>query len=148
MTRNRQIGMFVLVLGLLGSTTASLAYAKDKLDPSGIWKWTRLRGDPTLASTLKLQLKDSKLTGSYKGRGDYMKIEHAKFDGDTVSFQYSSGRGIRKITFKYKGKISGDTIKGEGNWSAAGRSGKFDWKAKRQKLPIAFAPESTVKSSL
>lgn len=81
--------------------------------------------------TLKLKLEGDKLTGAMVGRnGQETAIEDGTFKDGEVSFKVTRERQGNKVTTKYTGKVSGDTIKGK-----AGREGQEgrDWEAKRAK---------------
>ncbi len=104
--------------------------AAEKPDPSGTWKWERTFGGNTRVRVLKLQLKDGKLTGTYKGREDEIPIE-GKIDGDKVSFGYTREFNGNKFSIRYTGKLVEDTIKGTGSFDGGERSREFEWEAKR-----------------
>ena len=105
--------------------------AAKKADPRGTWKWERTFGERTFKSTLKLVLEGDKLTGTYKGRGDEVKIENARLEGDKLSFQYTRRFNDREITFKYQGKVTASTIKGTLEFSSGDRTRNLEWEAKR-----------------
>src|SRR5439155_13037612 len=80
-------------------------------DPSGTWKWTT--GNNNREVTLKLKLDGDKLTGSITiGTRDTEISDGTYKDGD-VAFTVVRERMGNKITTKYTGKVSGDTIKGK-----------------------------------
>lgn len=96
-----------------------------------------------MTQTIKLKLEGDKLTGAMVGRSDpKTKIEDVKHKDGELSFSVTRERSGQKITSKYSGKVSGDTIKGK--IEGPGRDGKSttrDWDAKR-------AEEKKAKSSL
>src|SRR5262245_50407568 len=99
---------------LLALTCAVTASAADKNDPTGTWTWTMPgRDGQTRTVTLKLKLEGEKLTGSMAGRNGDTAIEEAKIKGDEISFQVTREFNNNKVTTKYAGKISGDSIKGK-----------------------------------
>lgn len=108
-------------------------------NPTGTWKWTASfgQGDKKQSRevTLNLKLDGDKLTGSMPGRdNNETPIEEGSFKGDEISFKITRSRGDNKFTSTYKGKISGDTIKG--TIERPGRDGKTntsEWEAKRAK---------------
>lgn len=121
-----------VVLAAGGLASACLAAEEAKtVHPGGTWKWENTRREFTVKSTLRLKLKDGKILGTYKGRGDEVEIEEAKIDGDMVSFRITRGFDDLTFTVTYRGKISEDTIKGELEWSVGDRSGIRPWEAKR-----------------
>ena len=117
----------------------AVAQAQDKkADPTGTWTWSQpgRNGGPDRKSTLKLKLEGDKVTGtlSAPGRGGQssdVAISEGKLKGDEISFEVTREVQGNKITAKYNGKISGDSIKGKMD---AGRDGQTprDWEAKRE----------------
>jgi hypothetical protein len=123
------LAAFVVVAGLSG-----LAQAQDKPDPTGTWKWKVMFQDQSRDMTLKLKLEGDKLTGVVLGRNDQeTKIEEATFKDGEVAFAYTRERNGQKVTPKYKGKLDGDTIKGQSESERGGQARKVDWEAKREK---------------
>jgi hypothetical protein len=90
--------------------------------------------DQSRDMTLKLKLEGDKLTGHMVGRNDQeIKIEEATFKENTVAFAVTQERNGQKFTTKYKGKLDGDTIKGETEREREGQVRKTEWVAKREK---------------
>jgi len=123
-----------VALVLLISGTAGVSRAADKADPSGTWKWSTTFNNQTRERTLKLKLDGDKLSGTMLGRDDKeIAIDDGKFKDGEVSFSYTRERNGTKFTTKYKGKLDGDTIKGESETERNGQNMKRDWEAKREK---------------
>jgi len=123
--------MASLILAIVGLIAPALAAE----DATGTWKWTTTFGDKTRETTAKLKQEGEKLTGVYVGR-DNMEtpIEAGTVKDNAVSFKIVREFNGNKITIKYSGTLSGDTIKGKtevegGNQQTPPR----DWEAKRQK---------------
>ncbi|MBI5690136.1 MAG: hypothetical protein HZC55_08545 [Verrucomicrobia bacterium] len=126
---------------MLALTSALLTAATFAADPTGTWKWsTPGRDGQAFESTLKLELKDGKLSGTMVGiQRDQFQIPDtpigdASFKGDVVAFTVTREFNGNKFTSKYEGKLEGDTIKGTSE--RPGRDGgttKRDWVAKRAK---------------
>jgi hypothetical protein len=127
----RRLSVAAFVLAIVAA--AGIALAADKPNPTGTWKWTTTFGQRTMTQTLKLKLEGDKLTGALIGRNDQeTKIGEAKYKDGELSFSVTRERRGQKMTAKYSGKVSGDTIKGK--IEAPGRDGKTakrDWEAKR-----------------
>src|SRR4030095_3340730 len=110
----KAVACAVLALG-------AVAQAQDKkADPTGTWTWSQpgRNGGPERKSTLKLKLEGDKVTGtlSAPGRGGQssdVAISEGKIKGDEVSFEVTREAQGNKITSRYTGKISGDSIKGK-----------------------------------
>ena len=113
--------------------SAGIARAAD--DPTGTWKTSITMGDQTREITFKLKLEGDKLTGTMSGRGNQeTAIENASFKDGEVAFAVTRDRQGQKVTTKYKGKLSGDTIKGTQESARDGQTGRSrDWEAKRAK---------------
>jgi len=117
-------------------------------DPSGTWKWTQQgrNGGAGFEQTLKLDLKDGKLTGTMVGgqtpRGTMPDVEigDASFKDGAVAFSVTREFNGNKVVIKYEGKLEGDTLTGTSE--RPGRDGgepqKREWIAKREK-PAASA---------
>lgn len=122
--------VFGLAVGLL----ASAAKAEDKkADANGTWKWSfTTQSGQTFEQTLKLKQEGERLTGTITGRmGNEIPIEEGKVQGDEVSFQVTREFGGNKVVQKYRGKLSGDTIKGKVEMERNGETRSRDWEAKR-----------------
>jgi hypothetical protein len=109
-----------------------LVRAEDEPNPTGTWKWSATWGGQTRELTLKLKLEGDKLTGCRVGRdGKETPIADATYKDGEFSFTYTREREGRKMTSKYTGKVSGDTIKGKIEFTREGQTRSRDWEAKR-----------------
>jgi hypothetical protein len=137
MMRRAEIGLVVVVLsvGLVALSASAGADDKDKADPTGTWKWSFTTQDgQTRETTLKLKLKDKKLTGHIVGRDNAeVEIRDAKIKDGEISFHVIRDFGGQEVTIKYKGKLEKDTIKGKTEFERDGQKRERDWEAKRQK---------------
>jgi hypothetical protein len=102
-------------------------------NPTGTWKWEMKFNNQSHEVTLKLKLDGDKLTGALVGRNGETAIADATFKDDDLSFSVTRERNGNKMTSKYTGKISGDTIKGKISFERNGESQSRDWEAKRAK---------------
>src|SRR5947207_5679054 len=116
----------------------AVVQAQDKADPTGTWTWTTpgRNGGPDRKSTLKLKVEGDKVTGTLTapGRGGQssdVEISEGKLKGDEISFSVTREFGGNKVTAKYSGKISGDSIKGKMETDRNGAQPR-DWEAKRE----------------
>jgi hypothetical protein len=110
---------------------AGLARADEK--PTGTWKWDVKFNDQTFNLTLKLKQDGDKLTGTLTGPNGDTAIQDGQFKDGALSFTVVRERNGQKMTFKYEGKVSGDTIKGKTNFERDGQSQSRDWEAQRSK---------------
>jgi hypothetical protein len=101
-------------------------------DATGTWTWTMERNGQTITTTLKLKQDDTKLTGTISGRNNSeTPIEDAKIEGDTISFRVTREFNGNRMVIKYRGTLSGDTIKGKSEVERDGETRERDWEAKR-----------------
>ena len=126
----RQVTAVALVLAFVGLT--GMARAEDKPNPSGTWKWTVNFGGQEREFTLKLKADGEKLTGKLvRADGQETDIEDGKYKDGEVSFKVTRERDGNKFVIKYKGKVSGDTIKGKSERERDGETQSREWEAKR-----------------
>jgi len=134
MSSRTKLVLLALAVGILATTIGPAVFAADSADPTGTWKWTVSYGKQSREMTLKLKLADGKLTGSVPGRdGKETPITDATCKDGQVKFTVVREREGRKMTSKYQGKVSGDTIKGTIEFQREGQAQKRDWEAKRAK---------------
>ena len=91
-----------------------------KAAASGNWNTALILGDGNrIEGTLKLKQDGDKLTGVTIRNENETQIQDGKIAGDEISFTVIRDRDGRKVTAKYSGKITGDTVKGkvESDWS-------------------------------
>jgi len=125
-------------LRLLSAASVAFLAASAALagDPSGSWKWkvTTPNGD-AIDISLKLELKDGKLAGTYSSRFGDAPITEASFKDDAIAFSVEREFDGNKFTIKYQGKLDGDSIKGslELPGFGGGDPTKMDWNATRTK---------------
>src|SRR5687767_5672749 len=88
--------------------------------PTGLWKWTvqGRQGGQGFEQTVKLELKDGKLTGIMPGREAAQfsvpdtAITDASFKDGVIKFAVTREFNGQKFTTKHEGKLEGDMIKG------------------------------------
>jgi len=101
---------------------------------SGNWNTVLILPDGNrIEGTLKLKQEGDKLTGATVRNESETQIQHGKIADDEITFQVIRDRDGRKVTAKYKGKITGDTVKGkvESDWSGDWQT--LDWEGTRGK---------------
>ena len=105
-----------------------------KADLSGDWNAALILPDGNrIEGTLKLKQDGDKLTGAAVRNENETQIQDGKIAGDEITFKVIRDRDGRKVTAKYKGNITGDTIKGkvESDWSGDWQT--LDWEGSRVK---------------
>lgn len=124
----------LLIAPIVLAIVAMAGVARAADDPTGTWKWTAMMGGQSRDVTLKLKLEGDKLTGSISGRNADTEISDATYKDGDIAFSVVRERNGNKVTTKYTGKLSGDTIKGKiENTRADGTANSRDWEAKRDK---------------
>jgi hypothetical protein len=118
-----------LVLAIV--MTAGMVRAAES--PTGTWKWEVKVNEQTIDLSLKLKQDGDKLTGALTGPGGETEIQDGKYKDGDLSFTVVRERNGQKMTFKYTGKVSGDTIKGKTDIDRDGQTSSRDWDAKRSK---------------
>ena len=80
------------------------------------------------------KLEGDKLTGTMGGQGNReAAISDGSFKDDKVSFSVTREQKGEKLTQKFTGTVSGDTINGTIETERGGKSRSTSWEAKRQK---------------
>ncbi|MGO9113822.1 MAG: hypothetical protein ACLP9L_31720 [Thermoguttaceae bacterium] len=98
---------------------------------TGTWKWTVTYGGQSHEMALKLKSEGGKLTGTLARDGEETAIQDAKCKDGDLSFTVVRERDGQKMTFKFTGKVSGDTIKGKSQLERDGQTQSRDWEAKK-----------------
>jgi len=123
--------LLAMALGLAIIIVAGVAQAAD--NPTGTWKWEVKFNNQSRETKLKLKLDGDKLTGSISGRNGDTDISDATYKDGDIAFSVVREFNGNKITSKYTGKLSGDTIKGKSESDRNGKTQSRDWEATRVK---------------
>jgi hypothetical protein len=105
-----------------------------KAAAAGNWNTALIISDGNrIEGTMKLKQDGDKLTGAVARNDSETQIQDGKISGDDIAFTVVRDRDGRKVTAKYKGKITGDSIKGkvESDWSGDWQT--LDWEGARAK---------------
>jgi len=81
--------------------------------PEGDWKWDSAFGQFRSSYSAKIKLEGSRLTGKVKSRDREYDIKDGKFKAGEITFTVKRERDGNDIVTHYRGKLDGDTIKGE-----------------------------------
>jgi len=126
----KRLVMAAVVFAFVGLVNATQAAD----DATGTWKWTVTFNNNSREATAKLKQEGDKLTGVYVGRNNTeTPIEEGTVKDNAVSFKVVREFNGAKVTIKYSGTLSGDTIKGKSESEQNGQVLSLDWEAKRQK---------------
>lgn len=100
--------------------------------PEGTWKWITLIKDRRVEYSLKAHLEGESIHGKLSARkGLGTDIKHGHFNAGTVSFEIERERDGEKVFSKFKGKLTGDYIRGKETAVIEGKEQTFDWVAIR-----------------
>jgi len=124
---NRRLAAAIVLL------TAFVGVASAAEDPTGTWKSTLMLGKKSQEVTIKLKVEGDKLVGTMGGGNRDAAITDGTFKDDKVSFTVIREQKGEKLTQKFTGTVSGDTITGKIDTERGGKSRSIDWEAKRQK---------------
>ena len=131
-----------LAICALAALSTIEARADDKkADPTGTWVWTTpgRNGGPDRTNTVKLKMEGEKVTGKMisparGGETTTTEIEDGKMSNGEVSFSVSRETQNGKMTSKYHGKITDNSIKGKMEMERNGNPVSRDWEAKREEM--------------
>jgi len=105
---------------------------KKTVDPSGSWTWDRPgQGGESVKTTLTLEFKDGKLTGTMASDEGELEISEGEVDGNVVAFEVIMERQGLEIPLYFEGKVEGDSIDGFIEVEFAGNVREFPWKPTR-----------------
>jgi hypothetical protein len=122
-----------LALNLVSTANA----ADSKADGNWTWTMPARNGGTERKMTLKLKTEGDKLTGKLSspardGQARETEIQDGKIKGEEISFTVVREVNNTKMTSKYTGKVSADTIKGKVETTRDGNPQSRDWEAKRE----------------
>jgi hypothetical protein len=129
MKRFVMAGLVVALAGLVAGVRAD----DKKADPTGTWTLTMEIKGQKREQTLKLKLDGAKLTGTIQRKDQETPIEDGKFKDGEISFNVSREVKGEKITTKYTGKVTGDTMKGKMESKFGGQDFTVDFEGKKTK---------------
>lgn len=117
----------------LSVTVVAAAWAADA---SGKWTWKQRRGQNEVTQNAEFKQDGEKLTGFVLGgpNGDVKtEIKEGTVKGSDVSFVVEREFNGNKFKITYKGKLDGDTIKGNRIMTRDGQERMVEWTAMRAK---------------
>ncbi len=122
----------VFAVGFLLIAGASLA-----ADIDGQWEGEAMVMDQPTKMTFTFKAEGEKLTGTAPGPSGPVAIEDGKIKGNKISFKFNIDWQQMKMTFKYKGDLSGDELKMtyESNMGG-GPGGQGGGEAPKQELTV------------
>jgi hypothetical protein len=131
--RNSNFMVSVLALLAVAGVFAATARAAEERDIVGTWK---LKYDPGNGQTHEPVLKITKdkagLRGEFADGDQKMEVKEIQLKDGELRFKVEGEYNGEAVSVTYKGKPSGDSIKGEGQWEYQGMNGTFEFEGKRE----------------
>lgn len=103
---------------------------------AGTWRWTVQTPRGERKYVLKLKQRFQKVSGSVSTDGSQTPITNAQLIGTQLSFTVTREIGGQKVTMRFSGQVSGDTINGTVDIQGGQFAGKRPWVAKRDKVNL------------
>jgi hypothetical protein len=129
--RNCNFKVSMLTLLVVAGVSAVTARAAEEKDVVGTWK---LKYDPGNGQThepvLKITQDKAGLKGEFADGDQKMKVKEIQFKDGELRFKVEGEYNGEAVAVTYKGKPSGDSIKGEGQWEYQGMTGTFEFEGK------------------
>jgi len=105
-----------------------------KVSAAGTWNIAlQLENGERYDAALRLKQDGERLTGAAIREGKESAILDGKVAGDEISFKVLREREGRTVTGRFKGKISGDAVKGKVEMDLTGEWQTLDWEGTRGK---------------
>jgi hypothetical protein len=123
----------MLALVAVAVVFAGTARAAGEKDVVGTWK---LKYDPGDGQTHEPVLKITMDKGGLKGEfaeGDHkLKVKEIQLKDGELRFKLEGEYNGDPVSATYKGKPTGDSIKGEAQWEYQGMTGSYEFEGKRE----------------
>jgi len=129
MLRNVRLWTALAALTVLVS---AVAWAADAT-AAGKWKWTQMRQQQSVEMVLDLKQDGEKLTGDVTAGETKTEIKEGTVKGADVAFVVIREINGNQFKSTYKGKLDGDTIKGNPVITINGEDRTTEWTATRVK---------------
>jgi hypothetical protein len=129
----------ILVLALTGPRSGKAQNPGAAPTIDGVWKWTFTMPDGSkVEPRVRLKRAGNQLTGTTQFRSDTeIEIRQGSLEGNQVTFQVVREHNGKTVTTTYRGKISGDRIRGtiESDWT--GESRTYPWEARHASADVS-----------
>jgi hypothetical protein len=99
----------------------------------GKWSWMQMGPNGDVSVSMQLKQDGEKLTGTVTRNEMSTEIKDGTIKDGTVSFVVVRERNGQEFKINYKGKLDGDTIKGNITVNFNGEDRMIDWTANRAK---------------
>jgi hypothetical protein len=131
--RKSKVKVSMLALFVIAVVLTATARAADEKDVVGTWKLKYDPGDgQTHEPILKITQDKAGLKAEF-GEGDQkMKVKEIQLKDGELRVKVEGEYNGEAVSVAYKGKLVGDSIKGEGQWEYQGMTGTFEFEGKRE----------------
>lgn len=122
----------IVTIGLFITRAAEVPTARSPVE--GIWQWDFTMPDGgKVTPRVEFRTKEGELRGTSRFRsGSRMPLTNIILKGDQLSFDVVRERDDNEeVVTHYRGRLSGDSIKGKITSKANGEEQSYDWSAKR-----------------
>jgi hypothetical protein len=135
MTRIGQAKRVIFVVGLFVAGFPAVLQAQETKDLTGTWELRFNRpGRPPSISILKLEKASDKYLGAVTSeQGQTVPIKDVQWKDGELSFRVTFERQGQEFNLAYKGKVTGDAIKGQVSLHILGQNRSFDFEGNRKK---------------
>lgn len=131
--RSSNFKVSVLALVAVAGVFAATAMAAEEKDVVGTWKLKYDPGDgQTHEPVLKITQDKAGLKAELAEGDNKMKVKEIRHKDGELHLKCEGEHNGDAVSVTYKGKLTGDTIKGEGQWEYQGMTGTFEFEGKRE----------------
>ena len=127
--------IYVISFLLTGFLPAARAQEGKATDPAGTWELRFERpGRPPSVSILRLEKAGDKYVGALASeQGQTVPVKEALWKDGELSFRVTLERQGQEFNLDYKGKVTGEAIKGKVSLNILGQNRSFDFEGNRKK---------------
>ncbi len=98
---------------------------------AGVWRWNMTTSAGKEEFALRLTQQFQEIQGEVHVKGQKTSVGDARLVGDQISFTCDGDSKKQKVRMRFRGRISGDTLRGDVEVQGGPSAGKYSWVAKR-----------------
>jgi SAM-dependent methyltransferase len=99
---------------------------------AGSWRWRMSTTTGDREYTLRLDQTFQEIRGKVTMQGREVPITKPRLEGNQLNFSFNEDMNKQKVSMRFNGRISGDTIKGNVVVQGGPSAGIYSWTAKRE----------------
>jgi hypothetical protein len=128
---NFKVSVFALIA--VAGVCAGTARAAEEKDVVGTWKLKCEPGDgQTYEPVLKITKDKARLKAEFVDGDQKMEVKEIQLKDGELRFKVEGEHNGDPVSVTYKGKPTGDSIKGEARWEYQGMTGTYEFEGKRE----------------